>query len=76
MKGIKNFEAQKDASLVPIRLDTWGHFIYLCIDPTAYASAYFVYPSKKLLCKDERIHSGWWDERFGEQADSLVAQRA
>ena len=32
--GIKNF-MQKDASLVPIRMDTWGHWLFLQLDPTA-----------------------------------------
>ena len=33
--GIKNFDAQRDASLVPIRMDTWGHWMFLQLDPTA-----------------------------------------
>lgn len=35
MKGIKGFDAKADASLVPIRLDTWSHWIFLQIDPSA-----------------------------------------
>lgn len=35
MKGIKNFDAQKDASLVPIRIDTWGKWMFLQLDPSA-----------------------------------------
>lgn len=35
MKGIRKFDAKKDASLVRIRLDTWGHWIFLQLDPSA-----------------------------------------
>jgi hypothetical protein len=33
LKGIKNFKAQ-DYGLVPIRLDTWGQFVFILADPT------------------------------------------
>lgn len=35
MRGIRGFDAQRDASLVPIRLDTWGQWTFLQIDPSA-----------------------------------------
>ncbi|CAL8471392.1 g10934 [Coccomyxa elongata] len=34
LKGIKNFKAQ-DYGLVPIRLDTWGQFVFILADPTS-----------------------------------------
>lgn len=33
LKGIKNFKA-KDYGLVPIRLDTWGQFVFILADPS------------------------------------------
>ena len=36
LKGIKNFAA-KDYGLVPIRLDTWGQFVFILADLTRCA---------------------------------------
>jgi hypothetical protein len=33
LKGIKDFAA-KDYGLVPIRLDTWGQFVFILADPS------------------------------------------
>ena len=36
LKGIKDFAA-KDYGLVPIRLDTWGQFVFILADPSRCA---------------------------------------
>ena len=38
LKGIKDFQA-KDYGLVPIKLDTWGQFVFIMADPSRCAAS-------------------------------------
>ena len=39
LKGIKDFQA-KDYGLVPIKLDTWGQFVFIMTDPSRCAASF------------------------------------